>query len=63
MHCIIAHRMNRKSDISTKVLAKIYAVALLNDFSEVMKKPQNMIRTTKMKIKIFLLNTLRRYKK
>jgi hypothetical protein len=55
--------MNRKSDISTKVLAKIYAVALLNDFSEVMKKPQNMIRTTKMKIKIFLLNTLRRYKK
>jgi hypothetical protein len=37
--------MKRKSDISTKVFAKIYAVALLMDFYEVIKNPQNMILT------------------
>jgi|LauGreDrversion4_2_1035121.scaffolds.fasta_scaffold694252_1 hypothetical protein len=44
---MIAHRIKRKSDISTKILAKMYAVAILKDFSVVMKNPQNKIRTTK----------------
>ena len=39
--------MKRKSEISTKVLANIYALAVLKDFSVVIKKPQNIIRTIK----------------